>query len=192
MSRPPRAPDCHPERKHYAKGLCAQCYDRQRDRGYAPFDSPAHKAKLRARFTPERRALQSEQKKGNQYRLGKTHSPETRAKISAKKRGHKPSPQARLNQLAATPRGEKQPNWKGDEAGYAPKHAWLIRNHPKTGVCEECGKEGVTQYAFKRHPEKHTRNREDYRELCPKCHRTFDAEFLPRGSKHWRNQRRAA
>lgn len=53
-------------------------------------------------------------------------------------------------------------------------HTVLERNHPKTGICEECGKAGKTDYAFKCHPEPHTRDRDDYRELCRSCHRYFD------------------
>jgi hypothetical protein len=53
-------------------------------------------------------------------------------------------------------------------------HHWLNQHHPKTGACDECGAEGPTDYAFKKHPESHTRNRDDYRELCRSCHTTFD------------------
>jgi hypothetical protein len=57
---------------------------------------------------------------------------------------------------------------------------WLLRNCPKTGVCEECGAEGKTDYAFKRHPEPHTRNRDDYAELCKSCHWRFDEPVIRR------------
>ena len=53
-------------------------------------------------------------------------------------------------------------------------HKWLRRHFPKAGVCEECGAEGPTDYAFKKHPEPHTRDRDDYRELCRHCHMVFD------------------
>jgi len=51
---------------------------------------------------------------------------------------------------------------------------WLIRHYPKSGRCEQCREEGRTQYAFLRHPEKHTRDRDDYIELCDPCHRAMD------------------
>jgi hypothetical protein len=53
-------------------------------------------------------------------------------------------------------------------------HNWLRYNYPKTGVCENCGEEGKTEYAFKRHPKPHTRNRKDYMELCRLCHVRLD------------------
>jgi len=57
---------------------------------------------------------------------------------------------------------------------------WLGRHYPKTGICEECGSNvGVkyprgTHYAFLRHPEPYTRDRADYAELCPRCHKRKD------------------
>lgn len=63
-------------------------------------------------------------------------------------------------------------------------HGRLRKAHPPSGVCEECGAEGPTEYAFKRHPESHTDRREDYRELCRECHAAFDRwlyEMFPGG-----------
>ena len=59
-------------------------------------------------------------------------------------------------------------------------HQWLVKHHPKAGRCEECGTEGPTDYAFQRHPEPHTRNREDYRELCRSCHFRADEAISPK------------
>lgn len=59
-------------------------------------------------------------------------------------------------------------------------HSTLAREHPKTGVCEECGRRGKTHYAFQRHPEPHTMDRADYRELCASCHHKFDAWLWPK------------
>lgn len=85
-----------------------------------------------------------------------------------------PKPQAR---------SERHWNWRGEEAGYKAIHEWLRRNFTKTGVCEECGIEAMTQWSFLKHPEKHTRERSDYRELCPKCHAWMDS----RGRIGWRS-----
>lgn len=65
-------------------------------------------------------------------------------------------------------------NGGSGEASPATIHWRLRLDYPPTNVCEECGAIGATHYAFKRHPELHTRNREDYRELCPPCHVQFD------------------
>jgi hypothetical protein len=70
-------------------------------------------------------------------------------------------------------------NWKGDEASYEAIHMWLSGHFPKSGTCEECGEvTGKTQHAFRRHPEPYTRNRDDYRELCPSCHKLFDIDLF--------------
>ncbi len=71
-------------------------------------------------------------------------------------------------------RGARHAFWKGDDAGAEAIHTWLRKYHPKTGICEECGAEGKTDYAFTKHPKRHTRDRADYRELCRPCHTSFD------------------
>jgi hypothetical protein len=52
-------------------------------------------------------------------------------------------------------------------------HLYLIAHFPKTGVCEECGKQAKTQHALIRGRE-YSRSREDYRELCQPCHGLYD------------------
>ncbi len=50
-------------------------------------------------------------------------------------------------------------------------HTWLQKNFPKKGICEHCGKEKKTDYAFRFHGVKeHSFERDDYQELCRKCH----------------------
>jgi hypothetical protein len=64
--------------------------------------------------------------------------------------------------------------WLGDNANSNGIHTWLRKNFVKTGICENCDTEGKTDYAFKFHPKKHTRNINDYKELCRKCHIKYD------------------
>jgi len=80
--------------------------------------------------------------------------------------------------------GARNPAWKGDGAKHAAVHAWLTRNYEKKNVCEECGKEGRTDWAFQRWPESLTRNRDDYRELCRRCHQAFDVSTGERNYNH--------
>lgn len=68
--------------------------------------------------------------------------------------------------------------WRGEAATSTAIHRWLREHYPKANVCEDCGASGPTHYAFLRHPRPHTREREDYRELCPACHSAFDARPL--------------
>ena len=112
-----------------------------------------HNSKLTGGFTPEgRRKIRAAQ-------IGKKHSEETRAKIRA----------ARARQ-----HGEKHPRWAGSDVGYFGIHIWLNRNFPRSGECEHCGRrDKPTEYAsLTGHV--YTRNREDYAELCVKCHRRMD------------------
>lgn len=109
---------------------------------------------------------------------GRKLSDEHRAALSVAQRNREVTPKMR----AAWKRGraEAHPNWKGDEASYHWKHQWLGKWHPKSGICERCrknvGTEGYTgtEWAFLHHPEPHTRNPDDYIELCRKCHRRMD------------------
>lgn len=69
--------------------------------------------------------------------------------------------------------GTENIRWKGDEAGRSSIHKWLNKHYPLTGTCEECGETGVrTEYSNNDH--KWRRDRDDYRELCGRCHRYYD------------------
>lgn len=73
--------------------------------------------------------------------------------------------------------GPLNPQWRGDDAVDESLHDWLREHHPKTGTCEKCGTcpDGRgTEYAFRHHPYPYTRKREDYMELCRRCHARFD------------------
>jgi hypothetical protein len=120
--------------------------------------------------------------------VGFKHSPESKAKIAAALRGRQ-RPAEVVEKIAAAQRGRKHSMhgeghylWRGDEASYRTIHSWLNRNFPKVGLCEQCGADvggrghAGTHYAFLRHPEPYTRNRDDYRELCPKCHTALDRQ----------------
>ena len=54
-------------------------------------------------------------------------------------------------------------------------HAALRFFYPKDGRCEECGAtDRPTVWAYQRHPEPHTLDRNDYREQCRSCHAKLD------------------
>ena len=81
-------------------------------------------------------------------------------------------------QILALP-GALNPGWRGADAHPNGIHTWLRRNYPKRGACERCGVKAKTDYAFKRHPEPYTRERDDYAELCRGCHVRFDSSCKP-------------
>lgn len=69
-------------------------------------------------------------------------------------------------------RGANHYAWVEDP-NYATIHAWLRNNCDKTGTCDECGKSARTEFALIRGRE-YSRNRQDYRELCKRCHNAYD------------------
>jgi len=114
------------------------------------------------------------------YILGhcnRVQSDEQRAKNSAANRGRKKTPEHR-RAISLGEGGTGDPSYKAI-------HQQLARDHPKSGVCEDCGKVGPTDYAFQHHPRPHTRERSDYRELCKSCHNRFDAAER-RARKGWK------
>ena len=68
-------------------------------------------------------------------------------------------------------KGKENGYWK-ENPSYNTLHRWLIDNYKKTGKCFNCEREGKTHWA--RVSKTYTRNIEDYRELCPKCHIHYD------------------
>ena len=65
--------------------------------------------------------------------------------------------------------------WKGDKATYNSIHRYVQKNWDKKGVCSHCGKKGKTDWANIDH--KYNReNKNDWIELCRKCHIKFDKE----------------
>jgi len=79
-------------------------------------------------------------------------------------------------------KGDICPHWKGEQATYNAKHRWIQVNWQKTGICELCliprpARKGTrlkwgTHWANK--SGEYKRERSDWYELCPKCHKIFD------------------
>lgn len=80
------------------------------------------------------------------------------------------------------PTGENHPRWKGDNVSYPSLHQWLAKSFPKAGICEECGlRTSRTEYS-KLEGRDYTRKRDDYRELCVRCHRFADKNPIALGT----------
>ena len=67
--------------------------------------------------------------------------------------------------------GENHHNWKGNTASSHAIHKWLNENYPRKGICEDCSRNVRTGWTYNKHPEKYTRNINDYTERCDKCHK---------------------
>ena len=74
---------------------------------------------------------------------------------------------ARRNQ-----RGDKNPNWKGDNAGYAAMHRRLYGNQPHK--CEVCGTTNPNiKYEWASLTGDYA-NPDDYSRMCCSCHKRYD------------------
>lgn len=72
--------------------------------------------------------------------------------------------------------GEANPNWQGENVRIGGIHLWLANNFKKTCICSFCGKKGNTfsiQWA-KIKDKEYQRKRENFIELCTKCHANYD------------------
>ena len=103
--------------------------------------------------------------------FGHTVSTDARARIGAAQRGKKVSLETKMK-LSESRTGERNHQWRGDEAGYKALHMWVNRHRPRTGICSECGEVGDTEYANL--SGRYLRDLDDYAEKCDSCHRNFD------------------
>lgn len=80
---------------------------------------------------------------------------------------------------------ERNPNWKGDEAGLDAQHKRIVRERGNPQSCTRCGTDDSEKYyhwAFNNTGDRN--NIWDYERMCTGCHRSYDDEFVPRGSRH--------
>lgn len=74
--------------------------------------------------------------------------------------------------------GNKNPNWRGG-IGSKPKHLshrFMNKYYKKTGICEHCGIMNTTDWA-KRTGMEYECLRENFIELCKKCHYQYDIKI---------------
>jgi hypothetical protein len=61
-------------------------------------------------------------------------------------------------------------------------HLWMNNTYTKTGICEQCGMSATTQWSNK--SGEYRQERDDWQELCVKCHRQYDKQPHMRGASH--------
>lgn len=67
---------------------------------------------------------------------------------------------------------DKKSPYKIPARQYWTIHAWVRRNKPKSGICIECKKTCKTWWA--NISGEYKRSLDDYKEMCPSCHRKMD------------------
>lgn len=68
---------------------------------------------------------------------------------------------------------EKNPAWKGNNAGYKAIHLWVQKNKLKSEVCEICGKR-KNHLELANKSGEYKRDINDFMWLCKPCHINFD------------------
>ena len=66
--------------------------------------------------------------------------------------------------------------WLGDKASYYAKHMWILKYWGSADHCDLCHKESASRYEWANKFHNESRNREDYIQLCPSCHRLYDQQ----------------
>ena len=79
--------------------------------------------------------------------------------------------------------GEKNPMWKGDNAGYFAIHLWIRKKFGTPRKCSECGTTKAKAYHWANISGKCKRDINDFKRLCVKCHRKFD-NTTSKGESH--------
>lgn len=70
--------------------------------------------------------------------------------------------------------GDKSRRWKGENAGYVAKHMWIIKHFGKASKCEFNSNHKAKRYEWANVSGEYRRDKSDYIELCPSCHRIMD------------------
>ncbi len=69
---------------------------------------------------------------------------------------------------------ERANNWEGIKAGYHAVHLWLTAHYKKPSGCEQCGTLKFSRLEWANISGEYKREREDYKAMCPRCHRLFN------------------
>ena len=70
--------------------------------------------------------------------------------------------------------GEKNHQWKGEEAGYQAMHLRVEKRYGKPMKCASCGTDDPTKSYDWANVTGNYHDPDDYRRMCRSCHRKFD------------------
>lgn len=70
--------------------------------------------------------------------------------------------------------GDKARRWKGENAGYVAKHMWITKHYGKASCCEFNTEHKNKRFEWANLSGRYLRDRSDYIQLCPSCHRKMD------------------
>jgi hypothetical protein len=108
---------------------------------------------------------------------GSKLSPEHREKMRQAKLGKRLTPEHRENIrqgiLRHDYKGDKNPNWKGEDAGYIAHHMRIYK-FGKPSLCEHCGTTTAKRFEWANISKEYKMDRSDWLRLCVSCHIKFD------------------
>ncbi len=87
------------------------------------------------------------------------------------------SDKSRKNYSEATT-GDKNPQWKGDDASYSSLHEWISNHKPKPLLCEICGEKKKLELA--NISGEYKRDTNDFRWVCHQCNCNMQIPAHPR------------
>lgn len=72
-------------------------------------------------------------------------------------------------------KGKENPNYKGNNAKFIAIHMFIAKRKERPNKCENCNKGNCRlELSFNHNLGNHTRNPNDYKYLCCKCHKQRD------------------
>lgn len=92
----------------------------------------------------------------------------------------KPKTDEHKKKLGDVQSGKKSIHWKGKDADYCTKHMWLYNRYGTAKKCEnlDCEFTDSKRFEWANISGEYKREREDYAQLCSKCHRNWDCGNL--------------
>jgi hypothetical protein len=79
-------------------------------------------------------------------------------------------------------KGETHYEWKGESASYGAKHQWMHNYFGSADHCEINPSHRARRFEWSNISGRYLRERSDWRQLCPSCHRLVDkGNFCKRG-----------
>lgn len=118
-------------------------------------------------------------------RKGAKHTEEVRKTISDKLKGRKLSEETRKRMSQSRvgkmnfpkPKGEKSALWKSDNITYGRMHDWVRESWGSANRCEHCETKTAKIYDWANISQEYHRERNDWKQLCRKCHDIFDNRY---------------
>jgi len=103
------------------------------------------------------------------------NKPEIKKKFLEANRAFHKNPEYR-KKMSENRKGEKNPNWKGDNVSISALHSWIKDHKPKPNFCEICNKK-TDKLDCANISGEYKRDINDFQWICRKCHMKNDGRL---------------